>query len=579
MNARPAGVLLSQLPSALDRSGRTSTTPGTWCRVETCLDLTFGQNSSTVPYGRLKVTNLGQYDPLSPDLSWRVQQYQAQFRYSCDAGTKLLGTAVRTCNATGMWSGNRPFCFVQDHQCYANTKCADGKVCCEWGGIGAVGLNCCKPTTKLFIGERFSNLSRPCFKDLEDNYFPCMTQIIKCIDDDDDQDRCLTEWVLPDYLYGCSSNLGDKVPQYRGSSTSDQDLVEFCKRDQRTVACTELQTTYDSYTVNAVALRARTCLPRTCASDPAADLRALAESTLKLRCHVQKRTSYYCTIYSVTLNCSNGLQATARQEDGACAQCPPPGGDPKLTKCCTYNGKRIGCCLPKVRTILSEQAEPIDSPACRNSVLAAMTPCVRLITDCLNSLAGTKGDYICPSYHNCKSNRQTASQCPTYYAGSKHSLWCQTSCEFPGDPARSCQSDNFCLEQTCNTTTDLEQLAYSDARLICDYTKLANNVENCDRVKVTWFCSHGSDRSGGPGRTVTAEYKDPSNSTISILPTKPPQHSRTVGLAVGLSVGIVVFLLVIVAIGFFVIRPRLKANPWRNLEGPDSTLVYKDEDC
>eukprot|EP00117_Sycon_ciliatum_P039149 scpid34168/ scgid4912/ Sushi, von Willebrand factor type A, EGF and pentraxin domain-containing protein 1 len=529
-----------------------------WCNVEKCLPLTYGQNTSDIPYGKITVTRLGDYDSSTPSPSWRVRQYQAQVQYSCDPGTELIGSENRTCNATGMWNTNRPICFVQNHNCYANTKCPDGKVCCEWGGEGALGLNCCKPKTKQHLSERFAGLSRQCFHDFNDNFLTCITQIIKCMDDD--SDSCVSNWVLRDYLYGCGSNVGDLVPQQRLNGNSDDDLVEFCKRDQRTVACTELQIPYNGFPST---LSARMCLPLTCANSSVVDLHALATSTLKLRCHNQRSYSSYCSIASVTLNCSNGLQATAHQDDGACNQCPPPDGDPSLTECCTYGGKKIGCCLPRVQTMMSEQLEPVQSPVCRNSVMASLAPCVPMIADCLNNLVGTKSDYVCPSYHNCNAQEQRSEQCPTYYAGSNHSLWCQTSCEFPGDRERYCQMDRFCLEQTCNTTTDLKQLAYSDARMICEYTKLTYNVKSCDRVKTTWYCS---DQSGSKARSVTAEYTD-------------PVRPLNVGLVVGLTIGLTVLFLGIGAAIHFIILPMLRKRSRHALRhGKDKQTLVNSVD-
>ena len=51
------------------------------------------------------------------------------------------------------------------------------------------------------------------------------------------------DYILPNYLYGCDSNLGDQTPEYRTyiGGEYDEDLVKFCKRDPSTVACTEFQ--------------------------------------------------------------------------------------------------------------------------------------------------------------------------------------------------------------------------------------------------------------------------------------------------------------------------------------------------
>ena len=78
--------------------------------VETCFDLTRGLNSSEILYGGISVIKLGEFDPLSPDISWRVKQYGAEVQYTCDAKTYLLGSSTRTCNASGWWSTPRPIC-------------------------------------------------------------------------------------------------------------------------------------------------------------------------------------------------------------------------------------------------------------------------------------------------------------------------------------------------------------------------------------------------------------------------------------------------------------------------------------
>ena len=77
----------------------------------TCLDLTNGQNSTSVPYGTIAVTHPGIKDPTESDFEFRLNQYQAEVGYSCDSGTKLIGPENRTCTVEGRWTGNQPMCF------------------------------------------------------------------------------------------------------------------------------------------------------------------------------------------------------------------------------------------------------------------------------------------------------------------------------------------------------------------------------------------------------------------------------------------------------------------------------------
>ena len=62
-----------------------------------------------IPFGFINWTSQGIADP-SFSQEERFHIYDAKVTYICDSGDSVVGSAERTCQANGTWSGLVPYC-------------------------------------------------------------------------------------------------------------------------------------------------------------------------------------------------------------------------------------------------------------------------------------------------------------------------------------------------------------------------------------------------------------------------------------------------------------------------------------